>query len=54
MKYKKLCADCNKELMALVVRAVEKEKRTLSNFIRLACEEKANEILKEENGNTKP
>ena len=45
MLYKKLGADCSTELMGKVAEVCKIEKRTLSNFIRLAVEEKANEIL---------
>lgn len=48
MRYKKLTADCDDTLMEKVVRAVKIERRTLANFIRLACEERANKIIGED------
>lgn len=50
MGYKKLTADCKEDLMEKIKRALDIEKRTLANFIRLACEERADKILEEENG----
>lgn len=50
MIYKKLTADCDDKLMEMIVRAVKIERRTLANFIRIACEERANKILKEKKG----
>ncbi len=40
----KLSAKCDTKLEKKVRDACEKSKRTLSNFVRLACEEKADEI----------
>lgn len=48
MTYKKLVADCDLKLMEKVVKATQKERRTLANFIRVSCEERANKILNEE------
>ncbi len=45
MNYKKLSADCEEELFSKVQRAAELDKRTLSNFIRLACEKEAEAII---------
>lgn len=47
MIYQKLVSNCNNKLMEKVRKASEIEQRTLSNFIRLACDERANKILKE-------
>lgn len=46
MTYNKLSADCDKELFDRVKKASKLEQRTISNFIRLACDEKAKEVLK--------
>lgn len=53
MRYSKLSADCEKNLFEKIRRACEAERRTLSNFVRLACEKYANEVLQKdgENGN---
>lgn len=53
MKYQKLSADCTGDLYDKVKVASEFERRTISNFIRVACEERANEIIeiKEDGGN---
>lgn len=48
MIYKKLTADCDDKLMEKIVKAVKIERRTLANFIRIACEERANKIIGEE------
>lgn len=45
MEYKKLTADCDDKLMEKIVKAVKIERRTLANFIRIACEERANKII---------
>ena len=52
MKYQKLSADCNKDLLNLIKRACESDKRTIANFIRLACSEKARRILEVKNATT--
>jgi uncharacterized protein (DUF1778 family) len=44
-KIQKLGADCEHELYLKIIKACQIEKRSLSNFIRLACEEKAENIL---------
>ena len=45
MRYRKLNADCDDELMARVKKSAKIEKRTLANFIRLACTIRCNHIL---------
>lgn len=51
MEYKKLSADCDIKLLELVKKVAEIEKRTVANFIRMACEEKAERILGDGNTN---
>ena len=49
---KTLAGNCSEKLYNLVRKACEVDKRSQSNFIRLACEEKARKILNEDkNGN---
>ena len=50
MEYKKLTADCNKDLMEKIIRALQIDRRTLANFIRISCEKRANKILGKQNG----
>jgi len=45
MRYKKLVSNCNDELMKKIKKVCEIEKRTIANFIRFSCEEKADKIL---------
>jgi hypothetical protein len=45
MIYKKLVADCDDKLMEKIVKAIQKERRTLANFIRISCEERADRVL---------
>lgn len=47
MKYEKLAADCDKDLIKLVRKASKIEERTVANFIRIACSERAKKILEE-------
>jgi uncharacterized protein (DUF1778 family) len=47
MSYKKLSADFNEEEFNLVKEASEKEQRSIANFVRLACQERAKEIISE-------
>jgi len=49
---KKLGTDCTEELYNLVNEASEIERRNVSNFIRLACEERAKKILSVKNDTT--
>jgi len=53
MEYKKLVADCHDELMEKIVRAKNFERRTMANFIRISCEERANKILEKTEQNSK-
>jgi len=46
MKYKKLSADCSNELFKKVFEACKKDKRTMANFVRVACEKMADKILR--------
>ena len=47
MEYKKLTADCDEVILNKVKKASKFERRTVANFIRLACEERATKILEE-------
>ncbi len=44
-KYNKLSADCEKSLFDEVMEACKIEKRSIANFVRIACCERAKSIL---------
>tara|TARA_Y100000034_G_C6859473_1_gene390991 strand:+ start:183 stop:353 length:171 start_codon:yes stop_codon:yes gene_type:complete len=47
--YRKLSADCERDLKEKAMKAAGIQKRTLSNFIRLAVSEKIEEVFENAN-----